>query len=167
MIRTGLIWSSLALVVMAGIVIWAWGAMPTEGQIPVHWNAAGVADGFSSPAEARRQLLILPGAAIFTAFILSIGPLIDPLGPNIFKSRTAYLAMWAAVMMLLVFITGMIALFMLAGVIGIISTLFLGGASLILAMAGPVSIAGLVSVVYSYFAWRKAPDRRRTPDYIS
>ncbi len=117
MIKTGLIWSAGALAVMAGTLYWATGALPA-GDIPVHWNADGVADSFRPREQALMYLLILPAAALFTTLVLALAPLLDPFRENLRRSRKAYLAIWAATMALLAALTAGIAVMMTRGVDG-------------------------------------------------
>ncbi|WP_300379847.1 SdpI family protein [Henriciella sp.] len=117
MIRTGLIWSAGAIAVMLGTLYWAWSALPT-GDIPVHWNAEGVADAFAPRGEALLYLLILPALAVFVSLLLAIAPAIDPFRENLRRSHKAYVAIWAATMVLLAALNGGIALMMARGAAG-------------------------------------------------
>lgn len=114
MIRTGLIWSAGTIVLMLGTLWWAYGALP-ETNIPVHWNSQGAADDFAPREEALLYLLIMPGAALFTAIVLALAPLIDPFRKNLQLSRKAYTAIWIATMVLLAALHAGIALMMVRG----------------------------------------------------
>ncbi|MEM5518627.1 SdpI family protein [Henriciella sp. AS95] len=100
MIKTGLIWSAGAIALMLGTIYWAYGAMP-DGQIPVHWGPSGEADGFAAKDEALLYLLFLPGSALLTSLLLAAAPMLDPFRDNLRRSRKAYIAIWAATMVLL------------------------------------------------------------------
>ena len=89
MIRLGLIVSAIAIVIMAGISIWAGGQLPADN-IPVHWNANGVADRFSDRNEAMLLLWLLPGIALIGALVFAFLPKIEPMRDNLYKSRKAY-----------------------------------------------------------------------------
>ncbi|WP_300396530.1 SdpI family protein [Henriciella sp.] len=115
MIRTGLIWSAGAIAVMLGTLWWAWSALPAGEQIPVHWNAQGVADAFAPRREALLYLLMLPGSALFVTALLAIAPIIDPFRENLRRSSKAYLAIWAATMVLFAALNGGIAFMMARG----------------------------------------------------
>lgn len=117
MIRTGLIWSAGAIAVMVGIVWWAWTTLPA-GEIPIHWNAQGTADAFAPRDEAVFYLFMLPAAAAFVSLMLAIAPLIDPFRENLRRSHKAYVAIWAATMILLAALTAGIAMMMTRGADG-------------------------------------------------
>ena len=57
-------------------------------------------------------------------------------------------------------------LFMLAGFICLIGAFVLDGGWLIVMLLGTLLPATLISVVYSYFVWRNAPDKRIGTEYI-
>ena len=100
MIRTGLIVSAVAVTLMSGIAIWASGQLPAEN-IPVHWNASGVADRFADRQEALFLLWLLPGITVLSAFVFAVLPQVEPMRDNLFKSRKAYTAVWVSTMILL------------------------------------------------------------------
>lgn len=99
MIRAGLITSAITLVLMSGVAIWAGQQLPAEN-IPVHWNASGVADRFADRQEAMFLLWLLPGSALLGAIVFCILPQIEPMRENLFKSRKAYNAVWISTMIL-------------------------------------------------------------------
>jgi len=111
MIRTGLIVSAIVLVLMTGITIWASGQLPADN-IPVHWNASGVADRFADRQEAFFVLWLIPGMALLGAAVFALLPQIEPMRDNLFKSRKAYNAVWIAAMILFLAIQGGIAYMM-------------------------------------------------------
>ena len=99
---------------MAGVAIWAGQQLPAEN-IPVHWNAEGVADRFSNKSEALLLLWMLPGSALLGAFVFAILPQIEPMRDNLFKSRKAYNAIWITTMLLFLGIHCGIAYMMVIG----------------------------------------------------
>jgi len=115
MIRTGLIWSAGAIAVMLGTLYWAFGALPADQQIPVHWGPDGTADRFADKDGALLVLMILPGAALFVTGVLALAPFIDPFRENLRRSHKAYVAIWAASMVLMAALTGGIAVMMARG----------------------------------------------------
>lgn len=112
-IRTGMIASVIAVLLTAGIAFYTWNILPETGDIPVHWGSDGRPDQFATKAEAWIYLVILPGAALLTAIVLSLVPSIDPRKQNIEIGRRAYLASWIGVMVLYTFLQGGIAFGML------------------------------------------------------
>ena len=99
MIRFGLIVSAIALVLMAGIAIWAGGQLPADN-IPVHWNAEGVPDRYSDRQEALLLVWLMPLIALFSAGVFAVLPQIEPMRDNLIKSRKAYTAVWVTTMLL-------------------------------------------------------------------
>ncbi len=225
-IRTGLTWSLVATILAGGIAAYAWSALPTAGDIPVHWNIHGEPDQFAPRGQAGVYLLILPGAMALISLVLAVAPLIDPRGRNVEAGRRAYLAAWLGAMLLLLMLQGGITalmlkaggdtslpdgavrwviaaasalfvlignympktrssfvfgirtpwtlssdtawekthrmagpLFMVAGALGIAGAFLFSGIWLALQLTGLIMAAALISVVYSYFAWRSAADR--------
>ena len=117
MIRTGLIWSAGAIAVMLGAVWWAAGSMPETG-VPVHWGPSGAPDSFADRQTALLTLLILPGSAVLTSVLMALAPTLDPFKDNLRRSRKAYVAIWAGVMVLLAALTCGIAFMMTRGAEG-------------------------------------------------
>ena len=232
MIRTGLIVSAIAVALMSGISIWSSGQLPAEN-IPIHWNAEGVADRFADRQEALFLVWLIPGIAVFGAFIFAILPQLEPMRDNLFKSRKAYTAVWISVMILLCGIhagmsymmivgsgadmqsnafvrwvmagTGILfvvlgnylpktrqnwflgirtpwtlsseftwekthrlagRLFMAVGLICLFSAFALNGIAIVIAVTGAAVSSALISIVYSFWVYRNAPDKRVSPDYI-
>ncbi|WP_375210490.1 SdpI family protein [Hyphomonas jannaschiana] len=50
-------------------------------------------------------------------------------------------------------------LFMIAGALGLVGAFIFNGILLAVQLTGWAGIAAIISVIYSYFAWRNAPDR--------
>lgn len=111
MIRAGLIVSAIVITLMAGIAVWT-GAQLPEDNIPVHWNAQGVADRFSDRQEALFLLWLLPGISVFGALVFAVLPSIEPMRDNLYKSRKAYNAVWITTILLFLGIHGGISYMM-------------------------------------------------------
>lgn len=232
MIRTGLIVSAICIVLMAGISFWAGGQLPSDN-IPVHWDASGVADRFADRQEALLLLGLLPGIALFGALVFAVLPQLEPMRENLYKSRKAYNAVWISTMILFLGIHGGISymmlqssgdqmqsnefvrvviagtgilfivlgnylpktrqnwflgirtpwtlsseytwekthrlagrLFFIVGFACLISAFLVNGIGLVAVCSGGAVTAALISVVYSFFVYRGAPDKRVSPDYI-
>lgn len=118
MIKTGLIWSGLAIAAMLGSLAWAWSALPAGVDIPVNWGPNGEADGFATRGKALLILAILPASALFTSVLLAAAPYLDPFKENLRRSRQAYTAIWAGSMVLMAALTAGIALMMIRGASG-------------------------------------------------
>ena len=115
MIRTGLIFTTIAAIGMCAINLWAMPQFP-EGQIPVHWGLDGTPDRYGDRSEAFCALWMIPIAALFTGAILAIVPRLDPNGDNLMKSRKAYIAIWSSAMIMLLGVHAGIALLMVRSV---------------------------------------------------
>lgn len=111
MIRTGLIFSTIAIIGMCAINLWAMPQIP-DGQLPVHWGLDGQPDRYGDRSEVLFALWLVPASTLLTALILAIAPRLDPNGDNLMKSRKAYIAIWCSVMVLLLGVhAGMALLF--------------------------------------------------------
>ena len=115
MMRTGLIFSTIAVIGMCAVNLWAMPQIP-DGQVPVHWGLDGTPDRYGDRSEAIFALWIIPIATVFTAFLLAIAPRLDPNGDNLMKSRKAYIAIWCSVMLMLLAVHGGVALLMVRSV---------------------------------------------------
>ncbi len=98
MIRSILIASGIATALMLAISGWAWGQVPADAQIAVHWGANGEADGFASKEVG---LLLMPVLALGVGALLAFLPGVDPRRTNILRSQPAYRAIAYAVLALL------------------------------------------------------------------
>ncbi len=92
-----------AVAIMAGISAWAWGQLPDDAQLPIHWGIDGEADGFAPKGIA---LTMLPVIALLVGGLLAIVPAIEPRRTNLERSMKLYSAVWVAVMALFVGIHG-------------------------------------------------------------
>jgi len=115
MIKTGIIATILATLIAGTIAFLTMNALPETGQIPIHWNHKGEADGFASAAEARKLVWIMPGLTVLTGAILALAVKIDPRRQNIQKSSRAYLAVWIGTLVLMVVISALIGYSMTKG----------------------------------------------------
>lgn len=142
MIRTGLIATLIAAIIMGGISFWAMSALPTSGEVPIHWNAKGEVDGWASPEEARRFIWMMPGITIFVSLILALGAKIDPRQKNIERSSKAYLAVWIGMLIFMTFINSLVSYSMIKGSLepeltqGFIPSIILGSTSVLFVIIG-------------------------------
>jgi len=225
-IRTGLIWSAIALILTGALALQTWNSLPATGDIPVHWNIDGRPDQFEQKSGVWKYLLLMPASVGLIGLLLAVVPMIDPRKANIEAGRKAYLATWLGTLALLTLIQGGICLamlkasgetglpkdavryiiagcgvlfiiignylpktrssflfgvrtpwtlssdiawekthrlagplFMLAGALGIAGSFLLNGIWLALQLSALVITAAVISIVYSYFAWKNAADR--------
>ena len=102
--KPGLIASGIAIIWMLGLLGWASLHLPA-GQVPTHWNAHGVPDGFGSHQEAVALLAVIPLLELLVTALLAVTPMIEPRRLNLLRSARAYTAIWIgqAVVMALIY----------------------------------------------------------------
>jgi len=89
----------LALIaVMAAAGLWAWNELPAGALVPVHFNAAGDADGWM---PAGLGVALMPLIALALLGLRWLLPRIDPRGHNIERSGAAVDTIWVAVSLML------------------------------------------------------------------
>ncbi|MHB1319708.1 MAG: SdpI family protein [Anaerolineae bacterium] len=106
-IRTNLIVSAIAILVMLAVSSYAWFRLPDGVPVCTHWNAAGVCDGWGSKATG---LFLMPAVVAGVAGLFAVIPRIDPRAANIAKSRTAYTAVWVTMLLFFVVLHGIVTL---------------------------------------------------------
>ncbi len=107
MTTKGIIISALFIIPMFALSFWAMGQLPEGEKFATHWNAQGVADGFS---DAGTVLWMLPAMALGISVLLAIVPFLDPRRSNLIRSSMAYLVAWIGTMVVLGFVHFMIVL---------------------------------------------------------
>jgi len=100
MIRKGLIASTIVILAMLGLSIWAMNMLPPDGQFATHWGLNGQADGFGGRTKV---LWAMPAMALGVSALLAIVPLIDPRKRNLQRSAGPYLIAWIGGVILLGF----------------------------------------------------------------
>jgi uncharacterized membrane protein len=89
--RTLLVITAIAFLVAAGVSAWAWGQIPSDARVPIHWGLNGQPNGWAPKWVA---LTIMPFTILVIGGIFAVIPYIDPRRPNLVRSSTAYL--WIA-----------------------------------------------------------------------
>ena len=115
MMKTGLLATFIAAVIMGGITWWTMIGLPETGDIPVHWNHKGEADRFAPVAEAKRIMWLVPGLSVLAGLLFAIGIKIDPRNKNIERSSRAYLAVWIGTLIVMTLVTALVCYSMLTG----------------------------------------------------
>jgi len=90
--------------------IWAWINLPELERYPIHWNAAGEADGFSSKWGVFFVLSIFPLTAISTHLFLWFLPKIQSVREAVEESGIVYDITWHCCLWLYLVMNGVIAL---------------------------------------------------------
>ena len=98
-VAAGLAWSAVVVVAMLGASFWVWNMVPDGTQVPIHWNAYGEINGYSTK---RNAFLFAPGIAVMITALFAIIPLVEPRKQNLMRSRVLYHTLWAG--MLIVFV---------------------------------------------------------------
>ncbi len=101
MIKTGMKISILFLGVIAVITAYGWSVIPSDAQVPIHFNAAGIADGWSGKMMA---LLLMPGMAVMLTGLLLFLPKIAPFRENLLQSKQLYLWIWGICLAMIAYI---------------------------------------------------------------
>jgi uncharacterized membrane protein len=96
--RPMILYSVAVVIAMLAISAWAWGQLPADASIPVHWGMDGQVDGY---APKTIGLLMLPLIAAGVAALLAVIPRFEPRRANLERSGKAYGATWVGVMTLL------------------------------------------------------------------
>lgn len=107
MIRRALLLSLPLWGVMTALTAYGWLQTPEDAQIPIHWNAMGVADRWGGRAEA---FSIIPATALVLTglFALTLG--LDPRRDDIRRSPSPHVVAWVGLTALMTVIQGVIAL---------------------------------------------------------
>lgn len=92
--RSGLRTSAVVPSLMAVASAWVWARLPEGAQVPIHFNAAGEADRWTS---AHWGLLFLPLLSVLMVGLQQLLPHIDPRGDKLRASLPAYRQLWLAV----------------------------------------------------------------------
>ena len=81
--------SGLMIALMFAVSLWAWGQVPADAQVPIHWNAAGQPDDYGSKFVG---IFLLPLVSVGMVALFSLIRYIDPKRANIERSATAFRA---------------------------------------------------------------------------
>jgi uncharacterized membrane protein len=91
--------SVLVAAAMAVFAVFTAQRLPARRVLPIHWNAAGVADGF---APALPPLLFPAGTVLLLALLFAAIPRLEPLQDKLDKSAGLLRASWVGMLALLV-----------------------------------------------------------------
>lgn len=142
-VGTGVAWSAAVVVAMLAATLWAWEVIPDGAQLPIHWNAMGEVDGYTTKPNA---LLFAPVVAGLIAVIFAIVPFIEPRKQNLMRSRVLYHALWAGMMVVFAVVHATIIASAL-GIKGAPSTYLVPGLGLFFVVIG--NVLGKVRSNYS------------------
>lgn len=98
-----------SMAVVAGMALVATLAvqrLPAGTQLPVHWNAAGQADGFAAAPHALFMPVVIAGVV---NVLLAILPRIEPMQHRLERSAPLYRTAWAGVLAMMALVEGVIA----------------------------------------------------------
>lgn len=85
-------WILFSLICAASL--WAWLNLPELDRYPIHWNAQGVADGFSSKAGVALVLSLMSLTALFTHGLMLGLTKIEAINDGIKQSGPIYDIVW-------------------------------------------------------------------------
>lgn len=130
-VRGLLIINLLLAAAMGAFGWWAASRLAPGTQLPVHWNASGVADGFQPALPA----LLWPAAiSALVGLLMAAIPRMEPLQDRLEASAPVLRAAWIGVMGLMAYVEVMIAAPALGWMIGI--DLLLAGMGVLFLMIG-------------------------------
>jgi uncharacterized membrane protein len=130
--RRPLLAASLGIeVAMLLIAAWGWAQLPPGADVPIHWNAAGVADEF---APKELAFLLVPAIGLGVTALFWAIPSIEPRRSNLAKSRGPYAIAWSAVMLLLLGVQAVTVLAALGSTVNVAGLVLLGVGGLFIAL---------------------------------
>ncbi|WP_379922822.1 SdpI family protein [Erythrobacter sp. R86502] len=91
---------------MALFGLWVAAHLPEGAQLPIHWNAAGEADGFASAGTA---LLLPAGVSVLIGVLFAAVPQMEPLQDRLEASGPLLRSAWIGTILLMVFVQMAIA----------------------------------------------------------
>ena len=89
--------------------LWAWINLPELESYPIHWNARGEADGFSSKVGVAVVLSLMPLTALFTHGLMWGLTKVEAIKESLSSNETVYLITWNACLWLFLVINVIIA----------------------------------------------------------
>ena len=104
--RRMMIASIVVVAVLAAVGTVALQRLPPGTQLPVHWNAAGQADGF---ADAGRALFRPAVLAAVISVVLAIVPHVEPMQHRLDRSASLYRTVWGGLLAMMLLIEVVIA----------------------------------------------------------
>lgn len=90
-----------SVVAMLAISAWAWGQIPDDAQIPIHWGINGQPDGYAPKSVG---LLFTPALGVVLGAVFLAIPRIDPRREHLIASTRAWVAITGSAMLLLVLV---------------------------------------------------------------
>lgn len=88
----------VAVIAMLAISAWAWGQLPDNAQIPIHFGLNGQPDGYG---PKWLGFLLMPAITGVLGVVFLVIPRFDPRGDHLRSSNTAWIAMTGSVILLL------------------------------------------------------------------
>lgn len=88
---------SLVLVIaMAAIAVWVASRVPSDAELPIHWNAAGHPNGYAGKWTA---LLLPPVMTALVSLLFYFLPILEPRGEHLQRSQGLVLAGWGGLLL--------------------------------------------------------------------
>lgn len=134
MIRAGMIWSGIAILIMAAISFYGNSAIADGAQVPVHWGMSGEPDRFASKAFA---LWLMPSIGVLISLVFMVVPIIEPRRRHLLDSSRLFLTAWAGTMAIMT-LAHAVTIFVGAGFDLPVAPVVLAAVSLLLVVIGNV-----------------------------
>ena len=115
MIRTGLIWSAVAVSIMAGILAWAAAQLPIGEPVPIRFDVDGAPVAYAGRTAALWSMAAMPLSTAIVAILLGLAPMIDPVREGLNRSRKALLAIWLGLLVVMTVTTAAVAFAIVTG----------------------------------------------------
>lgn len=90
-----LLFSGFIFLLAVATTLFAWAKVPTNTQIPIHWNIQGEVDGYASKTFG---LWFSPGLIIALSVLLAFVPRMEPRIENLRQSQKAYKVVWGFIL---------------------------------------------------------------------
>jgi uncharacterized membrane protein len=112
-----------SVVVMLAISAWAWGRIPDDAQIPIHWGLDGQPNGY---APKWVGLLLTPALGLVLGGVFLTIPRFDPRHEHLVASARAWVAITGGAMLLLLAVHALVVALALGATIDLGRSLGVG-----------------------------------------
>lgn len=94
-LRSVLALSLCIVLIMLAVSGYAWTQIPAGEEVCIHWNAAGICDGYGSKLVG---FFLMPAVVVLVVGLFVVIPRIEPRAKHLVESRQAYIVVWVAML---------------------------------------------------------------------